>query len=365
MPLSGLPLVTKYAYLDYVFILLAGRIESVQIASWRVVVDNPLDDSEGRQRTYYKFLDKGNLELIESKIYSSRNHLLVSLKGDYNYLNIACESRTGGSSIFQSLGVQRQDNIQITFADWVDLAGFDFKGVNFQPYATPQIASGLVSIVSGSDQLTGNGTSFTDEFNAGYPILINDYEGNPNGIVRLIESIEDDENMTLTSVVNTDYTDVRAYSFLNEVTQKGEGTVTFTGGTNAVTGSGTNFTDLHVHDLIQVVDNNGIVRTRIIATITDDEHLTTATNLPVSGTGTSWYNYLRMKTDVGFLEDYHGDGSSPEEIQGAKAVVFDGTNLFTAVMPSYMDTKEKFREYVRSYDAVTTVWVDGSLMGRP
>ena len=367
MPLSGLPLVTKYAYLDYVFILLAGRIESVQIASWRVVVDNPLNDSEGRQRTYYKFTDKGNLELAESKIYSSRNHLLWSIKkeeGLYSALNIASESQTGGYEIFQSIA-QGANKPQANFADWVDLAGLDLQNAVFQGDAYPFIGSGLVSIENGSTHLTGVGTSFEGDFLPGYPILINYADGNPLGCIRFVQSIEDDENLTLTSPVNQDYTDVRAFYFQYEQPALAAGTVTITSGTKTVTGVNTLFTQLEVNDNVSFLTDADTVIRRVVETITDNTHMTVKTNVNSNVTAKEWYKWKNLKSDVGFTLAYHGNGSSPEEIQGAKTLVFDGTNLSGATMPSIMNTKAKFRDVVRSYDAESTIWTDGEPIGRP
>lgn len=369
MALADFPLKTKYAYLDYVFIFVAGYIDCVQIAGWRVIVDDPAGDDSGRQRTYYKFLDKGNLELLESKVYSSRNHLIWALKkqGDlYSSINVACESQSGGYSIFRYIGPGPNANDdQASFSDWVDLAGFDFQQAKFQTDARLGTSSGLVSIASGSNLLTGVGTTFTEDFVAGYPMLINHYDGYPLGCVRFIQSVEDDENLTLTSPVNQDYTDVRAFFVGHYTPQLATGTVSATNGTKAITGVNTLFTQYEINDNISLLLDNGSIIRRVIETITDNTHLTVKTNVSGSITAQKWYDWKKVKCDVGFILQYHGNGSSPEEIQGEKTLVFDGTDFNQATMPSFMDTKEKFRNVVRSYDADTTIWIDGQPIGRP
>lgn len=369
MPLANYPEKTKYAYLDYVFILAGGYIDCVQIAGWRVIVDDPSGDDSGRQRTYYKFLDKGNLELIESKVYSSRNHLLWDLKRDgylFSYLNVACESQTGGYSIFKALAESPDPlTLQPSFSDWVDLAGLDLQYAMFQGDAYPRAGTGTVAILNGSDQVVGDGTLFTEEFAPSYPILINHYDGNPLGCIRFVLSIEDDEHLTLSSNVNQDYNDVRLFYFDKSLAHSSEGIVSASSGTKALTGVGTSFTDFQINDVIRLVYDSGSEINRVIETITDDTHLTVKTNINSAITGQRWYNWNKVRADVEFIVHYHGNATSPEEIEGEKSLVFDGTNLFGATMPSYMDTKEKFRDVVRSYDAKTTKWIDNTLMGIP
>lgn len=374
MALADFPLKTKYAYLDYVFIFVAGYIDCVQIAGWRVIVDDPDGDDTGRQRTYYKFLDKGNLELLESKVFSSRNHVIWSLKKQgnlYSSLNVACESQTGGYNIFKYLGPGPTINDdQASFGDWVDLAGFDFQFAKFQTDARQNAMPGLVSIASGSNILTGVGTSFAQDlpdgnYEVGYPILINYYDGNPLGCVRFIQSIEDDENMTLTSPVNQDYNDVKAFYIKHTAPQLATGTVSLTSGTKAITGVGTLFTQYEINDNITLLTDSGALTRRVIETITDNTHMTVKTVVNSEITAQKWYDWKKVKSDVEFIFHYHGNGSSPEEIQGEKTLVFDATDFTEAIMPSTMDTKEKFRDVVRSYDADTTTWIDGQPIGRP
>ncbi len=372
MPLSDFPLTTKYAYLDYVFIFIAGRIEVTQISAWRTVVDDPAGDDTGRQRTWYKFTDFGNMEIIENKVYASRNSLLYGIKGDGLYLNVAGESRTGGSSIFQSIA-QTNINSAVTLGDWFDLAGFDLRSAAFKIPALPEPMEGIVSISSGSNLVTGVGTNFTDShFSVGNILLINHLDGNPGGCIRRIASIADDENLTLTSVVDDDYTDVKIFNYGNPsdiIPKRVNGTVSMNTGTNVINGSGTDFTQLQVHDLIALEHpTNGNMTTYIfaIASIVSATQLTTSAN-KTGSTASGYYlrYYTDLKKDVVQEYHYHGNGSSPEEIQGEPTLVFDGAIMTNALLPSPLDTKAKFRDLVRSYDAETTIWTDGQPIGRP
>ena len=371
MPLSGYPLTTKYAYSDFVFILIAGRIECTQIASWRVVVDDPGGEGEGRQRTWYKFTDFGNMELIENKVYSSRNSLLYGLKGEGLYLNVAGESRTGGSSIFKSI-VQTDIDEPVSLGDWFDMAGFDLRYAKFKIPAFPWTASGLASITSGSDQLIGVDTEFTYYFSVGDIILINHINGNPTGCIRRIKSIESDEALTLTSNANTNYSNVKVFSYIeisNTIPKLLSGTINMNTGTNVINGTLTQFTNLQVNDIIALehpTTGNRTTYIFAIASIVSDTQLTTYTN-KTGGTATGYFirHYSDLLQDVVQEYTYHGNGSSPEEIEGEPTMVFDGAIMTGALLPSAIDTKTKFRNIVRSYDADSTIWTDGQPIGRP
>ena len=41
----------------------------------------------------------------------------------------------------------------------------------------------------------------------------------------------------------------------------------------------------------------------------------------------------------------------------------EGVNFTSCAMPSNADTKAEFKAIVKSYDAVTTIWTDGSPIG--
>ncbi len=371
MPLSDYPLTTKYAYSDFVFVLIAGRIECTQIASWRVVVDDPSGEGEGRQRTWYKFTDYGNMEIIENKVFASRNSLLYNLKGEGLYLNVAGESRTGGSSIFKQICRTNPDDA-VTLGDWFDLAGFDLRNASFKFPAYPEVTPGYASITSGSDQLTGVDTEFTQYYSAGDIIQINHLDGNPAGCIRRVQSIESDESLTLTSDVNASYSNVKLFT-LNTVSDTIpvllSGTINMTSGTNVIDGTLTQFTNLQVNDIIALEHPTSGNRTTYIfaiASIVSDTQLTTYTN-KTGGTATGYFirHYSDLLQDVVQEYTYHGNGSSPEEIEGEPTMVFDGAIMTGALLPSAIDTKTKFRNIVRSYDADSTIWTDGQPIGRP
>lgn len=130
-----------------------GNLKRVMITGWRTEVSSVGDlGVTAIQENYYivkeilrydnwvpggidwvEIYDFVEFEVPESKLSSSRNHLLSVIKG--NYINSALEGLTeNGSTIFKNMGRAGSDQIisdAVSNGDWIDWAGWDFRGVNF------------------------------------------------------------------------------------------------------------------------------------------------------------------------------------------------------------------------------------------
>ena len=81
------------------------------------------------QTTHIELYDTKEFVVPESKLFSSRNHLLSFVKG--KYLNSSFPGLTeNGSSIFKNLG--QKGGQAVANGDWIDWAGVSFKDVNFR-----------------------------------------------------------------------------------------------------------------------------------------------------------------------------------------------------------------------------------------
>jgi len=105
---------TKYKKNDFVYVYLNGTIQKLQITTVRVSHTNPSNDSFGLQLNYYRFVTPTGLELVESKVFSSKNHLLSILRG--NYFNQDNLDSGNGYLIFNSISA-------FSSVTWEDLAG--------------------------------------------------------------------------------------------------------------------------------------------------------------------------------------------------------------------------------------------------
>lgn len=199
MALSNFPTKTKYAYLDEVFALINGVITPLVVAGWRVVVDDPDGDDSGRQRTFYNF-STISTEIVEEKVYSSENHLLSMLKGDY--FNLDFDIGIGEPGLFKNHNnYVASSGAFPSFANWVDLAGYSFKNVNFILASIEKRFAGTVSGTAGSPVLTGSGTSFESfvEENEGTSIKI----GNET---KVIDTVDSNTQITLTTNLASNHT---------------------------------------------------------------------------------------------------------------------------------------------------------------
>lgn len=85
MPLTNKPIKSKYTVGDTVYYNNKGAITELTINRVVVEVDNPNNDSEGRQVNQYGFEEINDL-VKESRLFTTKNSLLKNLKG--NYLNV-------------------------------------------------------------------------------------------------------------------------------------------------------------------------------------------------------------------------------------------------------------------------------------
>lgn len=202
--LSNLPIKTKYTPEDRVFVfdLTLRKILSVTISEWRVEVDNPLNDSTGRQIIYYKF-EEVPYELQEKYVFASENHCLSYLKNDY--INRAIESGSGGEGFFKS-GVNGNGDAK-SYGNWTDFAGFDMTSAKFIIENEWGVATGTVTIGSSSSAVVGTGTAFLTDYEVGGKF---DVVGNiglePIGEDKTIGTITDDTHLTVTSNFSQAYT---------------------------------------------------------------------------------------------------------------------------------------------------------------
>lgn len=82
MPLTDMPIKSKYTVEDTVYYNNAGAITELTINAVYVYVDNPNNDSEGRQVNNYGF-EEINQILEESRLFASKNSLLKNMKSEY------------------------------------------------------------------------------------------------------------------------------------------------------------------------------------------------------------------------------------------------------------------------------------------
>ena len=161
--LSNFPKVLKYAIGDRPYILsniyknlfgpgnfkngrTDGFCERVIITGWRTQVYSSDGGTTGVQENYYtvknilgytpddetipytELYDIREYELPESKLFSSKNHLLSTIKG--KYLNSPYGNLTDNAYlIFSHMGVISGGSVNT--GDWSDLAGMNFKNFDF------------------------------------------------------------------------------------------------------------------------------------------------------------------------------------------------------------------------------------------
>ena len=192
--LTNMPDKTKYTPGDAVFIfdLDKVKIKPVTISEWRVEMDNPLNDTTGRQIIYYKF-EEVPYEIQEKYVFASENHCLSFLKNDY--INRAIESGSGGEGLFKS-GLNLAGDAR-SFGNWTDFAGLDMQGANFVISDEPVLRTGTASI-SGT-AVTGSGTLFLSEYQIGDTFEMFNGFDDPLELGVTIASITDDTHMTLSS----------------------------------------------------------------------------------------------------------------------------------------------------------------------
>ncbi len=140
---------TSYEYFDRVVFKngrTSGMCRRVKITGWRTEVESA-DGTTGTQTNYYtvknivgyepddatvpweELYDSIEYELAESKLFSSHNHLLSSVKG--KYINSPFGDLVGdGSKYFESMGNLRAAP-GVSNGDWIDWAGMDFSSANF------------------------------------------------------------------------------------------------------------------------------------------------------------------------------------------------------------------------------------------
>lgn len=191
--LSNLPIKTKYTPEDRVFIfdLTLLKILSVTISEWRVEVDNPLNDSTGRQIIFYKF-EEVPYELQENLVFASENSVLAWMKNDF--INRAIESGSGGQVFFGSgLNAAGDDR---SWGNWTDFAGLNLMNSQFIITGEKVKIPGTATI-SGVNVI-GTGTSFLTHYAPGD---LFDLTGGtePYEIDSIIVSVIDDTHMTLSS----------------------------------------------------------------------------------------------------------------------------------------------------------------------
>lgn len=195
--LSGLPQITKYTPGDSVFIIQDFKILPVMIASWRVEVRNPLSDLEGMQVTRYSFIERPDLEVIESLVFASENACLAWMKNDY--INRAIESTTGGHSFFSS-GIQ-SGGAPRSFGNWTDFAGWDMALAKFIIDDEWIFATGTGTVGIGESIVVGTGTAFLTDYQVGDHFdFVGEFGADPAGLNYTITAITDDTHLSISPV---------------------------------------------------------------------------------------------------------------------------------------------------------------------
>lgn len=340
--LENLPKRTKYAYEDQVFIIIDSCIVPVEIASWRVHVYDTVGDGTGTavQKNYYKFTGYEEFELPENKIFSSENHALGFIKGDF--INRAFESGTGGSGFFQ--GGFNVASAERSFGNWTDLASLDLKLAQFK-VDDQNILSGLATWTNGSATILGTNTLFLSQVHAGDTIYIDEME-------LVVDHVVSNTELVLTAAMPAHL-----------------GTLSKTNGTAIITSSVDGFGVGYFGD-IEIGD--GVTATGVSGNrIADAGDSSTQRKLNSNSTGTA--------SGLSYTVTHRGRGISTAlesqevellyESDDEKTLVFDGTIMTDAILPDLIsdpsDNWADFRANVRSYDALTTVMPDGYPIGHP
>ena len=358
--ISDYPLKPKYKFEDAVFILIDFHIEPVTIASYRVRVSNPSGDGNTAvQETFYKFDGHGELEVEEARVFASENAVLFYLKG--GGFNRAIESGTGGSAIF--VGGYNNLRTARSFGNWIDFAGWDLSGARFriENEKTWELITGTVSIANGSYVLNGTGTLFLSELGSGTVGSGVGQRFRVGGVTELSVNYTGVQSNTLINCSSvhsgSTYTNATIEKLVLENfkdTNELSGTVSIALGATAMVGttggSGTRFlTELQVGDQITIDGTE----TLIVATITDNNHLTVTTPSADDWSG----SVLTITTG--------GEVAFTTEINSEKVLVFDHTDLTNTYLPNALKDIDDFREAVKSYDADYTIWTNGEPIGRP
>lgn len=210
--LSNLPIKTKYTPGDrvIVFDITLRKILSLTISEWRVEVDNPLNDTTGRQIIFYKF-EEVSYEIQEKYVFASENHCLSFLNNDY--FNRAIESTTGGNSVFKS-GLKLNGEAR-SFGNWTDFAGWDMGEANFIISEDWVLKTGTVSNTGAA--VTGTGTLFETEFTVGDYIQFGNIYGDIDVDPKQITVITDDTHLTVASAFSSDQSGKKPFKKLTNI----------------------------------------------------------------------------------------------------------------------------------------------------
>lgn len=316
MALTNRPEKSKYTIGDTVYALKGGIVE-LEINQVVVEVSDVYDDGVGTQLNTYGFTDQP-YTLTESELFSSKNSLLASLKGEYI-------NQTGDIV----LGINSFDS-NLSGILYEDYAGLLFDGMTFD----------------NSDAVNGGAEiDFTGKVIDGSGFLGCTFPTNSDTVSELKSIVKSYDKLT---TIWTDGRPILDWSGLvvnqKQYTQQAPFNCTATAGSNAVLAvtGGANFNVYDVGDYIKLGSEE-----RIIASIADATHCTVTEN---------WgSNHTNVPASFCIAEDL-----SSRDLSGLIVV---GTDFTRCKMPTNADTKAEFKALVGRYSATSTIWVDGTPVG--
>lgn len=130
--LNNKPAITKFQVGETVHYMESNLLKTGIIKKIETIINNPLNDSTGKQINLYYFLEN-SLSLTEDKIFPTKNLLLKYLKGDYvvDFSNLDFGSSNLSGKDFSGCNLSGADLTQIdTNINALDVRGANLEGAS-------------------------------------------------------------------------------------------------------------------------------------------------------------------------------------------------------------------------------------------